>query len=759
MVFQIPAQIIDGEYRDQHEHPVVDHPANELTGGQAEFFANFLWDHHLVFRRDGQSLTLHIDPPSLYETVIDTNIVQRRMKIKFLLFFVLAAFLLPVASAFGQGWESVGPFGGDLHRLCVLRIGVVACTAGGGAFLSTDQGQSWRRLGPVGTLTDVRAVREIRGKFYAAAVNGVFVSEDDGVTWRNVADSPTAIGDVYDVVEYRGALFVATHQFQLGRSDDGGRTWKAQPRAPSAYYTSLLVHDSTLFCGTENVFTQTNDLVTWKNTNTDTCRATKDLVVHGDSVYAATHAGVWATGNNGASWNPIFGVDDVTSISFDDAATMYISTFYQNGVWKRRKGGTWESCRGDLPTSSAASIVAVGSALCCAPAYRGVYRSTDGGSTWKRSDDGISGVSMYSLAALPSTVIAGTMYNGLQTSTDHGATWNVQLPGATVFRVAASGTTVIAGTANPARILVSRNSGASYTLVREWSSSTCCIDGVFTLPTGLFYAVDRAMSRSTDNGTSWLGGGAGLPDAYIYAMDGNASTVFAGTITSYHNKYGGVYKSTDNGATFTQVDIGTTTYDDIWNIVVIGDTVVVGSSKGTFRSTDNGRTWKRVMVWNSRVLYRAGSVLYSAPSATGISYSTDAGATWTDIADGVNGPTIQALCVEGGYLYAGLEGGSVIRHRTDWIPVSVATATPENERAPLHVFPNPSYDGTVTLRCAEDVEGEILIMDELGIVVWRGVRTCGAATSFNTSPLMSGRYSAHCIGGARPAVTSFVVVR
>jgi hypothetical protein len=141
----------------------------------------------------------------------------------------------------------------------------------------------------------------------------------------------------------------------------------------------------------------------------------------------------------------------------------------------------------------------------------------------------------------------------------------------------------------------SSNSGTSWDTVNiglegAWGVTALAISGT-NLLAGTYYG---GVVRSTDNGTSWNPANVGLPkkvpgDTTWYSpvscLVVSGASVFAGT--DYH---GGVYHSTDNGASWREANSGLT--DSTVNAFSVwGTNVFAGTERGVFLSTDNGTNW------------------------------------------------------------------------------------------------------------------------------------------------------------------------
>jgi photosystem II stability/assembly factor-like uncharacterized protein len=166
----------------------------------------------------------------------------------------------------------------------------------------------------------------------------------------------------------------------------------------------------------------------------------------------------------------------------------------------------------------------------------------------------------------------------------------------------------------------------------------------------VFAAVDAGISytggvyKSTDGGETWTQVNSGLPYplAHSVAISPNYaddSTVFAGT---YH----GVYKSTDGGETWTRMNC----YYYVQSVAISPDyandpTVFAVTDDGVYKSTDGGETWTQIGLSNTVVYSVAVSPNYADDSAVfagtyhGFYKSTDGGETWTQNGFSYNGFT------------------------------------------------------------------------------------------------------------------------
>ncbi len=115
--------------------------------------------------------------------------------------------------------------------------------------------------------------------------------------------------------------------------------------------------------------------------------------------------------------------------------------------------------------------------------------------------------------------------------------------------------------------------------------------------------------RSTDNGTSWTSVDSGLTGNIVTALaispaSGGASStnLFAGAVLPVPvpvvgqvppQPYGGVYLSTNNGESWAAVDSGLP--HTLVTVLAVKDTnIFAGTSRGVFLSTNNGTSWTQM---------------------------------------------------------------------------------------------------------------------------------------------------------------------
>ncbi len=283
----------------------------------------------------------------------------------------------------------------------------------------------------------------------------------------------------------------------------------------------------------------------------------------------------------------------------------------------------------------------------CSEAY--IFISRDEGATWKldttfhvynHTDNGYITSPLYLPAPLTfindgSYLLAGVgyVYKGdIYRSTDNGLTWSDR---------------GVSWSANDSD--------------REDVYCFCVLNG------DIFAGTDDGIFVSTDHGSTWNSANVGIPKIPIgthlpvSGLGVLGDYIFATTWSS------GIFRSTNDGASWTQVNASTFTFQ---GLATVGSDVFAAAfndegkpwTGGVFVSTDNGVTWQHADVdlpdHGVGVICTNSSYLF-AGTETGIFYSSDLGITWNNISVGspIEGDGATALYINDTYLFANSAGG------------------------------------------------------------------------------------------------------
>ncbi|MDA9695839.1 hypothetical protein N9U34_01225 [bacterium] len=346
---------------------------------------------------------------------------------------------------------------------------------------------------------------------------------------------------------------------------------------------------------------------------------------------------------------------------------------------------------------------------------QGVYRTYDNGKTWIESNTGFVGSEVVDLVtSLDGTMYATTYNLGIFKSTDGGKNWvfasfgiknwyGMQLAthpedADTLFTTTNGG------------VYKSTNAGKSWELIGgsdlcddEDVGGNCHYHGIVVEKEAPFkvlvgsggdqYAKEGVgLTGSEDNGESWRNSDDGfVRDVHVskLVIDPNNNNVFYATTqgeTEYTDKVGdgaGVFKSTDRGNNWTQINNGLNSLET--NVLAVdpndSDVLYLGTDDdGIYKSINGGENWKKLIPTasfgvgdiivdpqNSNNVYM-GTVDYFRLSESrgvlgdfGVYKSTDGGTTWEEFNSGLNhlGIFSLELSAENRILYAGTRAGGV----------------------------------------------------------------------------------------------------
>ena len=306
-----------------------------------------------------------------------------------------------------------------------------------------------------------------------------------------------------------------------------------------------------------------------------------------NTIYIGAPAGgIWKTTNAGSTWAPLsddLSVIGISGIAIDpsDSDVIYISTgdsdggdTYSIGIWKSTDGGvTWnQSGANPFTTTRKILVDPVNTNNVWFAGSAGVFKSTDSGNSWTNVYSGnIRDIALK--PGDPETIYAATADN-LFYSTNGGTSFTAAtgLPGGTnrlvigvtpansnyVYIVAANSSWNYQG------VYRSTNSGASFTLRNNttdifdgsgqaWYDMAVCVSD--TDEDILIFGVLN-LWKSTNGGVSWSPvnswsnpSGASYTHADIHYLEYYDGNLYCGSD-------GGIYKSTNNANTFTDLSEG-----------------------------------------------------------------------------------------------------------------------------------------------------------------------------------------------------------
>ena len=155
---------------------------------------------------------------------------------------------------------------------------------------------------------------------------------------------------------------------------------------------------------------------------------------------------------------------------------------------------------------------------------------------------------------------------------------------------------------------------------------------------------------------------------FIHAIAFNSTgTVFVGTEA-------GVYRSTNDGGNWTEINNGLNIYNKYVVCIAINSTdhIFIGTGESIFRSTDNGENWIDISAgllgtYKSLIIDSNGNI-FAGITGGGIFRSSDEGENWTVVYNDYGTTEFNSLAINSkGYIFSGFDGrnGDGILRSTD----------------------------------------------------------------------------------------------
>lgn len=559
-----------------------------------------------------------------------------------------------------------------------------------GIRLSTDGGFTWSAIG--GGFSTTGVAIDAAGVLWATGDDEVFRSDDHGATWTELPFTPNQIAvSVVAHPTIAEKVYVRTPGGGLYGTDDGGATW--QQRGGLGPHRMELIDPATnslyAVSGTSTagpgIYKSTNDGVSWTAFDTGLPNQITSLVAdpHDSTrLYAAAHNGdIYRTTGDGSTWEPLnAGLPDGYSVAGGQLAMTAdtpAALFYaDDGVYRSVDGGTtWQMSDNGI---SALNIQGVAvdpgmPARVFASHWRNrIYHSEDGGTLWNYAllPQGVTARRIAVAPGDPNILYAGTEAHGVYRSTDGGGHWEAASAGippedydyVVDLAVAPDDPAHVVAALDIGRIYHSTNGGLSWTMAYDHDDSLRDVRFTPEGGTTVWVSSQYDLLKSTDGGETWtIPVVTGLPSnasknaLAVHPTDGDRLYVST-FISNMSTTQGGIYRSTDGGATWESLSTGlpnNVAIDDIWIDPTAPDTMLIAANRH---------------VYNQPV-----------PYGYGVHRSTDGGTTWSPFNKGLTHQAVVQLAGVGDTVYAGTVYGGVWRLGAAPLPI---TPTPSNTAVP-----------------------------------------------------------------------------
>jgi photosystem II stability/assembly factor-like uncharacterized protein len=383
------------------------------------------------------------------------------------------------------------------------------------------------------------------------------------------------------------------------------------------------------------------------------------------TLYAAALGGVFKSSNGGTSWEktglPLsynsFAPHNILAIDPQNPKIIYTAYNADNGpgILKSTDGAsTWSVVNSGL-SATYVSFLAIdpqNPITIYAGTSVGLVKTTNGGANWQAVDAGLPagyGVkslvidpkessSVYAGIPGPWVALSGQRGGGVFKSSDGGVSWSVPNagPGTGFFDGA-----LAIDPQNPSNL---------------YASGFDCIAGCLS-----------NVSKSKDGGASWTTANLGPGAGGVLAIDPQEpSTLYAGG--------GMLFKSADGGATWCPLALPQEPRpecEECLPVVVLAidpqstSTVYAGGSGGVFKSTDGGASWNAVIpspYVSALVIDQQDSNTVYASIGAEVFKSTDGATTWSRAKTGLKTTFVTTLAIDPrnpNTVYAGTAGGGI----------------------------------------------------------------------------------------------------
>ncbi len=256
-------------------------------------------------------------------------------------------------------------------------------SSSGGAFLSTNNGESWNAINTGLPTNPTVTSLLISGNNIFAVAGKIYLSVNNGSNW-NESNSGIPTNTAASCLAKNGVnLFAGTLNGHVFISTNNGANWIESDNGIQVTYVNVIFSAGTnLYTGTAtSLFLSTNNGTNWSETNTGLTNVYINTIITspngsgGLNLFAGTNNGVFISTNNGAGWNRV-----------------------SNG----------------LTTGVINSLIAVpngtgGANIFAGTGGRGIFLSTDNGANWNAVNNGINSFSYVQAVSIaqPTMVQAG----------------------------------------------------------------------------------------------------------------------------------------------------------------------------------------------------------------------------------------------------------------------------------------------------------------------------------------------------------------
>lgn len=440
----------------------------------------------------------------------------------------------------------------------------------------------------------------------ACGNNEMFRTTDGGATWQNV---PGFFGGSWYHIRFVDATTCfAGANGALAKSTDAGATWTEQslyPECPIIYGMSFKDANTGFVCGYQissglaGLFKTTDGGQTWQLKHEGSTNSvlylspTKLIADNGYDVIGSVDGGErWFTLSTVSTGiQDIAKLDESTLVGVSEAGDIWRSTD-AGSTWSERRVG-----QGDLPDTWRVYFFDNLNGQVAGPNW--ILGTTDGGLTWTQESQGI-GADWNGIAAFSDSRVYLAGFHGyVQMTNDSGLHWNTQILDPPIFGrdtsfsdIAVTGPSSAYAVGHWGSMFKTLDSGATWINLSNsvnpsyYANAVSFMDANNGWVVGWDYnsSAPSYLRRTHDGGFTWQ---PSITDVTGIDVDFIGQTGYVLSPTQP------LWKTTDDGATWTPLTVSTPTYASSmysmsWYSASEGYVAAMG---GIFHTTDGGLSW------------------------------------------------------------------------------------------------------------------------------------------------------------------------
>lgn len=604
-----------------------------------------------------------------------------------LCFFVIAIVLTLTSTKVTAQWTN-GPNGGGVRDLCEHNEEIFAIS-NYKMFKSNDNAQTWQEMDMsfLGWNRWCISLFSNEDYLFVNTADGLFRSSDAGMSWT------LKRANVHRVAINESTLFVySSLDNTVYRSQDNGDTWVQKhssliDNTPWYDIGEFSFNGDILFLGSVNyetaLYRSGNLGETWEHITAGLVHpdypqfyiGPKQALFTDSEILLATWLGVYKSADNGLTWAPALYDEEFGCEKLMKSGSLIIAKGYDHKYWRSFDGTIWDDITNNFPNNVINSILEQNNTkttkegLHIFSGIDGIYFTQDNFNTSQATDN----TGLVAWPVEPSQIVACDNYvyatagGRVFKTNDFGQNWTKTYGHNSddfyegLLRLRKSNNLIygISGE-NLENFHFTTDFGETWQVIPNTNTNWMAeLDG------DIYRTTMDGIYKSVDNGTTWTKITTGTQGYYrIYATE---TTLFANNMGPSDR---GIHKSTDFGQTWTNVGLGNAVYWN-WEFLDVNGVLFIGvdytDPRGVWRSLDNGDTWEHVSVGTKvrRLRTNGTKIYFSTYDPNNQKYplfvSSNNGNSWQQVMD----DCLNIFDVDNNYLYVNSFPDHVIRSSND----------------------------------------------------------------------------------------------